>query len=140
MRDTQFVWVRLELLRSSLVDHYTIYVNEATSDDLVSSSIGTVYYKPPVRCTELPPPIADPLMLIIMRGGGVKDIGDTQPVNRINNAMGTIVWLYTVKLNRAQLLSIMESESWKQNSTKKESRAMQKALDQLAEESTQALN
>jgi len=79
-------------------------------------------------------------MLIIMRGGGVKDIGDTQPVNRINNAMGTIVWLYAVKLNRAQLLSIMESESWKQNSTKKESRAMQKALDQLAEESTQALN
>lgn len=140
MRDTQFVWVRVELTRSSLVDHYTIYVNEATSDDLVSSSIGTVYYKPPVRCTELPPPIADPLMLIIMRGGGVKDIADMQPVNRVNINEGSIVWLYTVKLDRPQLLSITESESWKQNSTKKESRAMQKVLDQLAEESTQALN
>lgn len=140
MRDTQFVWVRVELTRSSLVDHYTIYVNEATSDDLVSSSIGTVYYKPPVRCTDLPPPIADPLMLIIMRGRGIKDIGDTQPVSRINNAMGTIVWLYTVKLSREQLVLIMESESWKQNSTKKESRAMQKVVDQLAHEPTRGLD
>lgn len=139
MRDTQFVWVRVELTRSALVDHYTIYVNEATPDDLVSSSIGTVYYKPPVRCTELPPPIADPLMLIIMRGGGLKGIADTQPVNRVNTDMGTIVWLYTVKLDRQQLVSIMESESWKQNSTKKESRTMRKVLDQLASESTQAL-
>tara|TARA_R110000772_G_scaffold123912_3_gene230315 strand:+ start:2907 stop:3146 length:240 start_codon:yes stop_codon:yes gene_type:complete len=78
-------------------------------------------------------------MLIIMRGGGLKGIADTQPVNRVNTDMGTIVWLYTVKLDRQQLVSIMESESWKQNSTKKESRTMRKVLDQLASESTQAL-
>lgn len=140
MRDTQFVWVRVELLGTSLVDHYTVYINEATTEDLISSSIGTVYYKPPVRCTDLPQPIADPLMLIIMRGGGVKGIGDMQPVNRTNNAMGSIVWLYDIKLSRAHLVSIMESESWKQNSTKKESRALQKVLGQLASDYMQVLD
>lgn len=135
MQSDKQAWVRVELTPASLVSSYTIYVMQLEpKDDLVSSSIGTVKFVDPVRCVDLLRPIADPLMLIIMRGKSIADVGDIQPVSRMNPHTGTIVWLYATQLSRTQLVSISESEEWKQNSTKKEARLMGKLIRQLATE------
>lgn len=133
MQSDKQAWVRIELTSASLVSSYTIYVIQLEYD-LVSSSIGTVKFVDPVRCVDLLRPIADPLMLIIMRGKSIADVGDIQPVSRMNPNTGTIVWLYATQLSRTQLISISESEEWKQNSTKKEARLMGKLIRQLTPE------
>lgn len=133
MQSDKQAWVRIELTPASLVSSYTIYVIQLEYD-LVSSSIGTVKFVDPVRCVDLLRPIADPLMLIIMRGKSIADVGDIQPVSRMNPHTGTIVWLYATQLSRTQLISISESEEWKQNSTKKEARLMGKLIRQLTPE------
>lgn len=137
MQSDKQTWVRVELTPASLVSLYTIYVIQLEpKDDLISSSVGTVKFVDPVRCVDLLRPIADPLMLIIMRGKRIADVGDIQPVSRMNPHTGTIVWLYGIYLSRSQLVSISESKEWKQNATKKEARLMGKLICQLTLEPT----
>lgn len=139
MQNAKPAWVRVMLTHTSLVSSYTLYVVELGNDDLISSSIGTLKFIEPVRCMSLIQPIADPLMLIIMRGGGVKDVGDVQPVRRTNPNAGSIVWLYNIELTKEQLKTLSESAEWKQNATTKEARRMGILLRQLATERMRAL-
>ena len=113
MQDATAVWARVTIQPDMRVLNYSLFSNESLpSGDITSSQIGHVWCTPPVPPSRLPPNISNPLLLIIMNGNSIANIGgflrSPHPA-----ATEHVVWLYNVTFTYNDLTTLMESEPWK---------------------------
>jgi len=133
LQDLTSVWARVCMTPDNYVEEYTLFSNAVSQvGDMVSARMGKIEYVPPTRVNNLPSIVSDPLLLLVIRGETINDIGTMMPETlTLDGPIATVVWLHALDFDYETLSDLTGREPWVSSMRPTERKVVSELLGRL---------